>query len=91
MTEYPQYLLTPHWQKVRAEAIARAKGRCQLCNIKASLEVHHRTYVRKGKELPEDVVALCDPCHEGFHKMSHVQKHGISPAFRKLLQRQGVI
>jgi len=89
--EYPQYLLTAHWQQVRADAIERANGRCMFCNTKASLEAHHRTYIRKGHELPEDVVALCDACHGGFHQMSHVQKHRISPAFRRLLRQQGVL
>lgn len=30
-----------------------------------SLEVHHLTYERRGRERDEDLVALCWCCHEG--------------------------
>lgn len=29
------------------------------------LEVHHRTYERRGRERDSDLVALCWACHEG--------------------------
>jgi len=32
------------------------------------LHVHHRTYERKGHELPQDLIVLCSECHELFHK-----------------------
>jgi hypothetical protein len=28
------------------------------------LEVHHKTYERRGRELPCDLVAICWSCHE---------------------------
>ena len=91
MSNYRDYLASPHWQKVRMEAIKRAKYCCQLCNSRKRLEVHHRTYERLGRELPEDVIALCDGCHEIFHKQQKLYKPGISRAFRQLLERQGVL
>lgn len=30
------------------------------------LHVHHRTYERLGEELPEDLVVLCEVCHEAY-------------------------
>lgn len=65
---YDAYLRTDHWQRVRKAAIERADHRCQLCNAKAKLEVHHRTYERRGCERDNDVIALCANCHEEFHK-----------------------
>ncbi|MGH2369964.1 MAG: hypothetical protein ACRDI2_17430 [Chloroflexota bacterium] len=35
-------------------------------------EVHHLTYERLGDELPEDLAALCAPCHRGAHKATQV-------------------
>jgi hypothetical protein len=32
------------------------------------LEAHHRTYERRGEELPEDLTALCPTCHRWFHE-----------------------
>jgi len=61
---YKEYL---HWRKIRVEAIARANHRCQLCNKDNILHVHHRTYERLGKELPEDLIVLCQSCHLKFH------------------------
>lgn len=61
---YPEYLLSPRWQEVRAAALERAGHRCQLCYSKVRLEVHHRTYERLGHEEPDDLIVLCSRCHE---------------------------
>lgn len=61
---YKEYL---HWRKIRVEAIARANHRCQLCNKDNILHVHHRTYERLRKELPEDLIVLCQSCYLKFH------------------------
>ena len=67
MIDYSDYLQTPHWKSVRADALKRAGHRCQVCNRKGRLEVHHRTYDRRGRELPADLIAICDNCHGTFH------------------------
>ena len=65
---YRDYLLTPEWLTRRAEALARANYRCQVCNrAEGELNVHHRTYERRGYEHPDDLVVLCRPCHALFH------------------------
>lgn len=64
---YQQYLQTEHWQFVRRAALARAGGRCQLCNSPSRLQVHHRTYERRGAEHDTDVTVLCDNCHGRYH------------------------
>lgn len=66
---YGQYLQTEHWKQTRAAAIERAGGTCQLCNHTGELHVHHRTYERRGKELPTDLTVLCRTCHERFHNV----------------------
>jgi len=69
---YADYLRTSHWQAVRALAVRRALRTCQLCDAEGSLEIHHRTYVRLGEERPEDLVAVCRPCHEVFEESGHL-------------------
>lgn len=66
---YSHYLLTHHWRRTRNEALSRAKHACQLCNYDRTLNVHHRTYERRGCELPEDLTVLCKACHEKFHNI----------------------
>jgi 5-methylcytosine-specific restriction endonuclease McrA len=64
---YSAYLETDHWQAVRARALRRAGRRCQICGARGRLDVHHNTYVRRGRELNSDVVALCRDCHDLYH------------------------
>ena len=66
---YAEYLETGHWKMTRKVAFARAKGRCQVCNVKdVELHVHHRTYERRGDERPQDLIVLCCDCHTIFHE-----------------------
>lgn len=62
------YLKSAHWAKVRSAALAYADHRCQVCNGRTQLDVHHRTYERLGREKPSDVTVLCRRCHETHHR-----------------------
>ena len=64
---YNDYLQTEHWKQVRKRALDYAGHRCQLYNAAHSLQVHHRTYERRGCEEPIDVTVLCAYCHAKHH------------------------
>ena len=64
---YERYLRSDAWQERRLTALARADGRCQTCNGKKRLDVHHRTYDRIGREKASDLTVICRTCHELFH------------------------
>lgn len=64
---YREYLQSEHWERTRRACYAAADNRCQLCYSEGEIHAHHRTYERRGCELPSDVIALCDPCHAKFH------------------------
>ena len=66
-TPYSEYLQSEHWQALRAAALKAAGNRCQLCYSDLRLEVHHRTYERRGCELLSDLTVLCHRCHAQFH------------------------
>lgn len=67
---YPAYLRTPEWRQVRAAALLRAGHACALdATHTERLEVHHRTYERRGAELPADVTVLCHACHQVHHEV----------------------
>lgn len=66
--EYRRYLKTEGWKQRRQVALDRAGGFCEDCGIRSNLEVHHRTYKRKGAERPGDLVAICPSCHEERHR-----------------------
>ncbi|MDF2530707.1 MAG: hypothetical protein K0Q65_288 [Clostridia bacterium] len=72
---YNQYLKTYHWELARSAVLKRDENRCADCGkLKdESLEVHHVTYIRRGKENLEDLMTLCKDCHQ--------ERHFISTAF----------
>lgn len=45
----------------------RARGKCELCGQRRGRDVHHKTYERVDEELPDDLVLLCDCCHDAIH------------------------
>lgn len=66
---YSEYLKTQEWQVRRKQHLKSAGYRCQVCNSKGVvLDVHHRTYERRGTENYKDLIALCRDCHRLFHK-----------------------
>jgi 5-methylcytosine-specific restriction endonuclease McrA len=72
---YAQYLATNHWAELRQQKLKQAWYRCQLCSSKGALEVHHRTYERRGNEYLTDLIVLCNGCHSKFHdKLSRAEK-----------------
>lgn len=71
---YVEYLQTPEWQETRKVALKRAKYHCQVCNGTGVLDVHHRTYERKGEERNDDLIVLCRKCHSLFHENGKVLK-----------------
>jgi len=64
---YEAYLRSSRWRKRADAAKARALYQCQGCGRPqgvVTLNAHHRTYVRLGYEVPEDLTVLCqEACH----------------------------
>lgn len=65
--EYRNYLKSPQWDERRRAALGRARYRCERCGANAPLQVHHLTYKRIFRERPDDLQALCFPCHRWAH------------------------
>jgi hypothetical protein len=61
--EYLDYMNSAAWQYRRAQAIQRARGWCERCHKNAAREVHHKTYANFGRELLQDLMAVCHHCH----------------------------
>jgi HNH endonuclease len=65
---YSEYLQTEHWKTLRAGMLRRAQYKCQVCYRSGALQVHHRTYERRGDEDWSDLIVLCGDCHSTFHQ-----------------------
>jgi len=90
---YEDYLFTPEWLARREQAIERVGHRCQLCYSAENLNVHHRTYERRGNEKPSDLTVLCQSCHSWFHRrlasrdgLAHL-KTGVKQVLSTITQR----
>jgi 5-methylcytosine-specific restriction endonuclease McrA len=64
---YSAYLRSAEWKMKREGVLLRSQGRCEKCDKRLPIQVHHLTYERVGNELPEDLAALCFDCHRPIH------------------------
>jgi 5-methylcytosine-specific restriction endonuclease McrA len=64
---YREYLRSTAWSDTREVMLLEAENRCQLCDSDRRLQVHHRTYERRGAELLSDLIVLCRECHARHH------------------------
>lgn len=70
--DYHAYLASREWALLKREVRARCGGICENCHRASYEETHHKTYKRLGKEQPEDLMAVCRPCHLYFSGYSDV-------------------
>lgn len=64
---YRDYLGSPRWGHQRLMILDRDGYTCVKCRSMADLQVHHKTYDRRGMENDDDLVTLCKSCHEKQH------------------------
>lgn len=71
---YRAYLLSDRWRKKRQRRLKLDKHRCVRCGSKTQLEIHHKTYARRGHESMRDLQTLCAKCHRAEHRKSKGKK-----------------
>lgn len=66
-----KYLKSEEWQTVRIEAMAREKGKCQICGVQnLSNDAHHVWYPESIWDTKSTQLAiLCRACHDFIHTM----------------------
>lgn len=66
---YHDFLKTDYWQKVRESKFAQVGKKCQICGCDSGLEVHHRHYKFRGRELHHlgCLMVLCRKHHQLVH------------------------
>jgi len=65
--DYQTYLLSSEWRLFRQKAFKHHGKVCKTCGSKEHLQVHHLHYKNIFHEQLEDVVILCETCHEAVH------------------------
>jgi len=69
--EYLDYIASAAWRTFRKGILKLRGAFCERCSSALRLELHHLSYERLGRELPEDVVILCRDCHQKAHGRKH--------------------
>lgn len=69
---YAAYLCSPEWGNLRRQVKDRCNGICERCCSNPLHSVHHLTYIRKYRELLEDLQGVCFGCHEFIHGHSTI-------------------
>lgn len=69
---YTSYLRSSWWQHVKREVLSEDHRMCQRCkryqeDYGFTLDVHHKTYKRRGMEKREDLETVCRDCHKSIH------------------------
>jgi len=67
---YKDFLQTIYWSVIASHVKYKSDYKCQLCDSKFLLNVHHKTYDRHGLEhlyWRDDLICLCQDCHSKFH------------------------
>lgn len=68
--DYSSFLQTTYWKVISRKKKKDSKNKCQVCNSKDKLNVHHSTYEHHGEEhkyIDTDLICLCEKCHSLFH------------------------
>jgi len=79
---YDDYIASPMWQRLRAEALERDGHSCRLCDSSVALEVHHRRYPTQGRwdlDSTEHLTTLCADCHGAVTCRQRDRRYGSIP------------
>lgn len=91
--QYDEYIGSAAWRTnpVRLREFESARFECRLCPAAASdgvtLEAHHRTYVRFGREAEGDLTALCRECHREVTSFQRAGRYALIAPLRADVRR----
>lgn len=65
--EYEKYIKSLAWRKRKDKWLGKYGRFCRICGEK-KVHLHHKTYENFTNEKDEDLIALCEFCHDLVHK-----------------------
>lgn len=63
---YKDYIKSDLWKDIRTKHINH-HNKCDYCNSKYRLNVHHLSYEKIGVYITDHLITLCDDCHTFSH------------------------
>jgi len=64
---YRKYLQSSEWIELKIDLFEKRGKKCEKCDSKYNIQVHHLTYRNVFNEEPEDLIILCAKCHQKEH------------------------
>lgn len=73
---YEKYLSSKEWKKKREDIAKKRNYICEKCNkyIEKGYHIHHKNYKNFGNEKDEDLLFLCENCHNETHHRDNEKK-----------------
>jgi hypothetical protein len=97
--KHEEYLKSDHWAQLRLQCFKRAGHKCEACRSGKGLVGHHLRY-REPLEsgVVEDIMALCDRCHDSWHPwlkennktLAMFGRHSTAKQLRRLIGQNSV-
>lgn len=70
-SDYDEYIHSVRWYETRRRYRASNRPQdCQLCGSTKQIALHHLTYERVGNERLDDLLPLCNDCHQLVHALA---------------------
>jgi hypothetical protein len=60
-----------YWYNLKDQVKRRCHQLCEFCLTREGQDLHHRHYLRWGREHPQDVMLVCHYCHEVIGGYQH--------------------
>lgn len=89
--KYKQYLLSDEWMNLKLDLFQKRGKKCERCNAKYNLSVHHLNYDNIFNEEPNDLIILCDKCHKKEHNIVPIKIKGKIKYKKQLTLAQKVL
>lgn len=62
-----------------AAVLLRDNYKCRSCGHRSNLHVHHVVFrSQQGEDTPDNLVTLCNSCHDGVHKDIKDGQYGLT-------------
>jgi hypothetical protein len=62
--DYKRYLASREWALKKEAVRKRSGGWCERCYVRTHESTHHLTYAHIGNEPLDDLLGVCNQCHE---------------------------
>ena len=84
---YEEYISSREWKEKRKQIAIKRNFICEMCKekVKENFHVHHLTYENFTNEKDEDLMLLCQKCHEKIHYRENDAKNDDIIISKKLL------